>query len=288
MAALKELVAQGWKSDNGFRAGYLNKLEDAMRAAYPGTDLKGVPHINSKICAMKKNYYSLSLMLGRTGFGFNANGTIDCTDEEWAEIVKKDPNARLMRDKPWPLIDDWKLVFGKDRATGEHAEDLMDAVTAMYRRENIAQHAPDGDYHVNMEEVNENEGVDQNEGVDESVSQNHKGAERAREETSGGRKRKAAREETGGAYEMLLREMMNNTGQRLETLANRVGYDFDIGKARKEVFEVLKAIPELSLDERFDVCELLAYKVERLEIFMGLPEDARPAYAKRLLEGRNK
>lgn len=27
VAAMKEIIAQGWKSDNGFRAGYLNKLE---------------------------------------------------------------------------------------------------------------------------------------------------------------------------------------------------------------------------------------------------------------------
>ncbi|KAL8473199.1 hypothetical protein ACS0TY_030140 [Phlomoides rotata] len=39
MDALKDLVVKGQKSDNGFRTGYLTKLEIALRKAFPGTDL---------------------------------------------------------------------------------------------------------------------------------------------------------------------------------------------------------------------------------------------------------
>lgn len=42
--ALKEMIVSGWKSDNGFRAGYLNKLEDALQRAVPNTDLKALPY----------------------------------------------------------------------------------------------------------------------------------------------------------------------------------------------------------------------------------------------------
>ena len=84
LAALKDFVANGWKSDNGFRAGYLNKLEEAMRKEFPTTDLKGMPHINSKTTTWKKSYYSLHEMLKRSGVSFNTNGThmIDCNDEK--------------------------------------------------------------------------------------------------------------------------------------------------------------------------------------------------------------
>lgn len=90
LAALKELVVLKWKSDNGFRAGYLKKLEEAMRKSFPTTDLKGMPHINSKLCAWKKNYNSLSGILSRSGVGFNLNGNhmIECEDEQWEQIIK--------------------------------------------------------------------------------------------------------------------------------------------------------------------------------------------------------
>ncbi|KAL8541068.1 hypothetical protein ACS0TY_002377 [Phlomoides rotata] len=37
--ALKDLVNKGWKSDNGFRAGYLSKCEDALKEDFAKTDL---------------------------------------------------------------------------------------------------------------------------------------------------------------------------------------------------------------------------------------------------------
>lgn len=88
--ALKELIVNGWKSDNGFRAGYLNKLEDALQRAVPNTDLKALPHINSKLSSWKKSYYSLTGMLSRSGVGFNLRGNhmIDVEDDQWEQIVK--------------------------------------------------------------------------------------------------------------------------------------------------------------------------------------------------------
>ncbi|KAK6120758.1 hypothetical protein DH2020_045499 [Rehmannia glutinosa] len=66
VAALTEIVCLGWKSENGFKIGYLQAFEQ--------------------------------------------------------EIAKVDANARLMRFKSWPHYSDWVNNFGKDRATGEHAE----------------------------------------------------------------------------------------------------------------------------------------------------------------------
>ncbi|XP_042055577.1 uncharacterized protein LOC121800082 [Salvia splendens] len=89
-ATLLDLVARGWKSDNGFRAGYLQKIEDAIRAEFPNTDIKGTPHVTSRLQAWKKSYTSLCKILGRTGVGFNNDGEykIDCDNEQWAQIVQ--------------------------------------------------------------------------------------------------------------------------------------------------------------------------------------------------------
>lgn len=89
IAAMKELIALGWKSDNGFRAGYLNKLEDALQLKFPNTDLRAMPHINSKLQSWKRSYYSLSGILARSGVGFNlGNYMIEVVDDLWDQIVK--------------------------------------------------------------------------------------------------------------------------------------------------------------------------------------------------------
>ena len=88
-ATLLELIATGWKSDNGFRVGYLSKMGDSLRAEFPNTDLKGTPHINSKISAWKKNYGCLRSILSRSGVVWNNHGDhkIDCSDDQWDQIV---------------------------------------------------------------------------------------------------------------------------------------------------------------------------------------------------------
>lgn len=43
--ALRDLVHAGMKCDCGFRSGFLGTLEKAMAHRFPGTDLKGDPHI---------------------------------------------------------------------------------------------------------------------------------------------------------------------------------------------------------------------------------------------------
>lgn len=90
LAILKELVATGWKSDNGFRSGYLQKCEDALRQEFPQSNLKANPHIQSKLHVWKKAYEALSLVLARSGVGFNVHNDykIDCDEEQWEQIIR--------------------------------------------------------------------------------------------------------------------------------------------------------------------------------------------------------
>ncbi|KAL1549325.1 hypothetical protein AAHA92_17445 [Salvia divinorum] len=105
VAAMKELVAIGWKSDNGFRSSYLTKVEESLLHDFPTIDLRANPHIQSKITAWKLNYYALFIILERSGVGFNVHGDykIDCNDEQWDHIIKEDSNLRGIRTKAWPF-----------------------------------------------------------------------------------------------------------------------------------------------------------------------------------------
>ncbi|XP_012839280.1 PREDICTED: uncharacterized protein LOC105959686 [Erythranthe guttata] len=130
---LKDLVLTGWKCDNGFKSGFLGILQHHMLSAFSGTDIRADPHINSKIHVWKKTYGSLSTMMTRSGFGWwDATNTIDVeSDDVWDTYVKTYTNARTMRHKSFPFYKDWLEIFGKDRATGENAEDFVDMVQTM-------------------------------------------------------------------------------------------------------------------------------------------------------------
>ncbi|KAL8501910.1 hypothetical protein ACS0TY_021143 [Phlomoides rotata] len=57
---MKKIVLEGWKTENGFKIGYLNLLSTYMKQVFPNTDLKPEPHINSRIMVWKRNYHSLA------------------------------------------------------------------------------------------------------------------------------------------------------------------------------------------------------------------------------------
>ncbi|KAL8536900.1 hypothetical protein ACS0TY_012179 [Phlomoides rotata] len=70
--ALTDIISDGWKDDNGFRAVFQCELEKGMRKLLPSTDLVANPHINSKIHVWKKEYGSLSDLLSKSGIGWNS------------------------------------------------------------------------------------------------------------------------------------------------------------------------------------------------------------------------
>ncbi|KAG8387766.1 hypothetical protein BUALT_Bualt02G0055400 [Buddleja alternifolia] len=101
ISALKDIIAQGWKATMASRL------------------------VTSK---------SLNITCG---IGWNdTTKMVEANDDAWDGYVKTDSNARLMHYKSWPLYDDWVEIFGKDRATGEQAEDFVEAVNHVLNETN--------------------------------------------------------------------------------------------------------------------------------------------------------
>lgn len=89
IAGLKEIVANEWKSENGFKIGYLQALEQHMLKTFLGTYIRAIPHINSKIHVWKKNYSSLISILSHSGIGWNdTTKMIEAHDEVCEAYVK--------------------------------------------------------------------------------------------------------------------------------------------------------------------------------------------------------
>ncbi|KAL8542872.1 hypothetical protein ACS0TY_003672 [Phlomoides rotata] len=138
--AMKQIVREGWRTENGFKTGYLKVLYTYMKHVLPDTDLKPEPHITSRITVWKKNYHSLFEILKHTGVGLDSTTKmVEATDEQWSGFMKRDPNARLMRHKSWPMYEDWCEIFGYSRATGDGAESHNFCDGASSRLGEIAQ-----------------------------------------------------------------------------------------------------------------------------------------------------
>ncbi|KAG6434108.1 hypothetical protein SASPL_105730 [Salvia splendens] len=252
-ATLLDLVAHGWKSDNGFRTGYLIKIEESLRAEFPNCDLRGTPHITSKIGAWKKSYGILRSILSRTGVGFNLHNDfkIDIDDEQWEQIVQANKDTKFMRNKPWPFWEQWKCIFGKDRAGGGGAEQVDAAAE-----------------HRASPELNES---------------SSRYTEKEMSTTKGNTlKRKSSSPDT--QLFAFFANLHDETNSRLDVIASRIGYEFDMGKARQEVFDKLGMVDGLSLDQRYDLCNILGDKPQRLEVFIGMPASARLGYVLKLIE----
>lgn len=190
-------------------------------------------------------------------------------------FLKVDPNASKVRSKPWPHYDAWKMIFGKDRATGENAEDVMDVVNQLFNEQQNVE-----DY-VHVEEQAD---LDLDEETQETsfTQSSHRGQHRTK------RQKRSNTENNMQTMCELLGQIHRDTNERLESLGMRIGYKADLGKARKEVFDLIKEIPGLSLDNHLVVGEILAENEKRLEFFMGLPSAARATYVQKLIMEKEK
>ncbi|KAL3834170.1 hypothetical protein ACJIZ3_008906 [Penstemon smallii] len=102
--ALKELVTNGWRSDNAFRSGYTTNLAATLAVRCPGSNLTPT-NIASKLTVWKRKYGILSGILGTSGIGWcetEKKILLDGTDV-WDTYVKGKGPAL---EPPYPTTPD--------------------------------------------------------------------------------------------------------------------------------------------------------------------------------------
>ncbi|KAH7841013.1 hypothetical protein Vadar_024503 [Vaccinium darrowii] len=114
-----------WKAKNGFKSGFFGAVETLIHKMLPGTTIRATPNIESKVKNWKEKYGLLADMQRLSGFSWNhdTNAIIVDLPDVWDDYVKFHPKANGMNGKAFPMFQQWQVLFGKDRATGEMAED---------------------------------------------------------------------------------------------------------------------------------------------------------------------
>ncbi|KAH6793828.1 hypothetical protein C2S52_004305 [Perilla frutescens var. hirtella] len=284
IVALKEVVTRGWKCENGFKTGYLGVLEQLMLQALPGTDLKAEPHINSKIHVWRKNYASLSTMVSRSGFGWNdSTHTIEVdNDQIWENYVKTDSNARTMRYKPWPFYKDWCEIFGKDRATGEHAEAFADIVQDLLHKSQESPYTSNDNEYDPFTYLNE-----ESEAALDDMSIHGEGTGSSAKVTSKGKgKKRKAVDSLDDRFIDLMTTFCEKTDSRLGELAKRIGFEHDASMSRKKVFEVLGTMNQLSDEQQIYMAKYLCNNTKDLDLFFSLPDEKQVVMVRMIISGK--
>lgn len=148
--ALVNMVNVGLhKADNGFKSGYLQHLEHALKESLPNAGILGKPHIESRIKTMKKDWQVVYDMVNGTntsGFGYDTVNKCGTVSEPavWEAYITSHKGASKWRNRPFPHFEDLCIVFGKDRAQGDRVRDFIEMENDANMEEEQSQQAEDG------------------------------------------------------------------------------------------------------------------------------------------------
>ena len=191
-------------------------------------------------------------------------------------LLQSHPNASGLRNKPFPHFESLSIIFGKDRATGQGAEDPADAAAEILADT------------INLDadvEIGNLEGFES----DSPISQPPMGnttnrSNSSTQSQSTSRKRKANTEE---ALIGSLIESVNNIGAFCESTSQGIQDVASYFKSlsagneyQEKVYEGLLAIENLGLDESqmVEVGEIIASSPSTAKFFFSLPVGARKTF----------
>ncbi|KZV33915.1 hypothetical protein F511_26106 [Dorcoceras hygrometricum] len=277
ITSLKDVITKGWKSENGFKAGYLSLLESAMHAAIPGTDLRGNPHINSKVHVWKKTYGTLVTLLSKSGVGWNdTDKTVEATDETWDTIIKADSTLRNMRHKQWTHYPDWCEIFGNDRATGEHSQTFENALKDVLKLDDdVPNEIHFGDAFA----------CNTSHGEDDSISETNTPSSKPKIATTSKKRKRKQVDEVDEAIVVAINNLADVTKLTMNDLVKQLAAPDNLSDTQDAVLDALQEMTEISEDEQVIAAQLLFNNHNNLALFKRLNDKGKLTLVKRLLRG---
>ncbi|KAL8497809.1 hypothetical protein ACS0TY_021228 [Phlomoides rotata] len=279
---LIDIVNDGWKVDNGFKAGFLRELEKKMRKMLPGSDIVANPHIHSKIHVWKKEYGALSNLLSKSGIRWNSSTSmIEVADDDvWDASRQADRQLKSVHFKSWPYYSQWLDIFGKDRATGENAVDPLDLFQELMR--------------VDLDQAGETDDKNVPRTTDflNEVDDNNicKPSNDGKRTSSKGKKCKSCDADLSTLVDSLGEFMKFSKEAMARESPNTPNFDTKRDSGSKndqfQLIESLKVINGLKVTDKLKVCDEMVKNPLRLELFPSLPADEQEEYVWMLLDGR--
>ncbi|KAF7129580.1 hypothetical protein RHSIM_Rhsim10G0122700 [Rhododendron simsii] len=269
ISCMRDLVNEDSKGklDCGqIKAGFYGEGEKRIIRAFPGTNLRAHPHIDSKIKAWRKQYHLLQDMLKLSGFGWD--------DTEKMILVDSD--------------DVWENFVRIFKANGDLAEGPADAMAAMEREaatEELGDESPTSGLGTSFMDYSMPEGpnVGKSHGGQSSVppssvppSSNVAGKKRKRV-ADGIAKGLSDMAEAFGTF-------FENSNTRMAEIGHRIGYAQDLSLQRKQVNAELMDHP-LDWEQWLRAATLIVQEPQRVDLFFSFPKEDQVGWVALLLAG---
>ncbi|KAL6537677.1 hypothetical protein OROHE_012304 [Orobanche hederae] len=258
VGALHELsIDPNWKCENGFRNGYMVRLEELIGKAAPGCGLKAVPQIDSRLKTLVGKYRAILQMLGTSGFKWDdERHMISVERSVYDEYCKSHPACKKLFGVSFPHFNVMTEIYGKDYATGKPAEGFEDAVGNM-EKEKIIQ--------VDIDSSDDD-------GDETQSIQSAPPLKKAKIDKAS-KKRKSAKgtESAGGSELASLQHFMKDMNSHLSTKANvwirADNREQDMADKSSKVLGELLGLDGLSPTQAMEAANILTAQPNKLNIF---------------------
>ncbi|KAH6783242.1 hypothetical protein C2S52_008201 [Perilla frutescens var. hirtella] len=249
--ALKEVVARGWKCDNGFRTSYLGVLEQLMQQAIPGNDLKVEPHIISKIHVWKKKIMDLypRCFLGVVLVGMKAHTLLKWTMMKYGLTMLR----LIAMQEQCDISHDPYIKIGVKYL--EKIEQLLNMLKPLLMLCKICctrmKRACTPQLRMIMSNLLHRIKMMKLEMI---------------------------------LCACLVKELVQV--QRMDELVQRIGFEHDASMSRKKVYEALDNMSHLSDEEQIYVAKYLCNNTKDLDLLFSLPDEKRVVMVRMIISGK--
>ncbi|KAI8539112.1 hypothetical protein RHMOL_Rhmol09G0155700 [Rhododendron molle] len=311
LAAMMESICDKYRAHNGFKPGYFNEVEKELKKILPGTTLKAQPNIESKVKNWKVQYAVILDITRLSGFGWNHTTNSIVVDDEnvWKEYEKSNPKAKGLNGKSFPMYESWQFLFGRDRATGELAEDAAEVEEVVETYQNDANKEVDDMLNecytptfANGDTVfpRDTPFVDMSTSSGTPTSNAIPAAPRTNANTPrsnantptsnvvpGRPKKKAKVDANEASMHVAMANLLGESNTAFNKIADAVGYEDRLSAKREKVFTELMKL-NLEMIDRFALNTMIVSAEENVDTFYGIPENYKQAWVEAVLSGQIK
>ncbi|KAM6569170.1 hypothetical protein CsatB_017155 [Cannabis sativa] len=283
--SLLEMHNEGtFKAEGNFKPGYLKALEKALATKIPGCDLQARPHIESRMKTLKTHFQIVHEMLtgpNCSGFGWDPQKQMVTAEKPvWEAYLQSHREATPFKNQIFPYYDDLCTIFGKDRATGKHAETPTDV------EENEKE-----DQHVNLDDDNFNffhtmgdTYAENGESMSFSQAQNGPRAPPIQSDGSSKKKRKSS---SLGDIAEAIKDASQFIGEKIEMssvrLSRAIGEEMNDKQMR--VNEEIMRTTLLPMMDRHRAARMIMSDNALVSFFFSLPDEEKDHWVRALLIG---